>query len=113
MKYVQCFNDFNKVVKSCFSIELKTDYVNHINNFRQSYLDLGIRVTPKVHTVINHIEYFCEKNQRGLGFYSEQTLESSHAKFSNFWNKYKVKKTNQNFPEILLKTVKAFNSKRL
>ena len=51
LKYVRCYNDFNKVVDSCFFSNLEPDYIESINKFKESYLDLGISVTPKVHTV--------------------------------------------------------------
>lgn len=64
MKYAQCFEDLRNVVDSCFSTNLKSDYTLKIAKFRQSFLDLGINVTPKIHVIFFHIEEFCEMKKR-------------------------------------------------
>lgn len=113
MKYVHCLEKFYNVVKSCFSIELKSDYSQNIKAFKTSYLDLGITVTPKVHAVFFHIEDFCKISGVGLGFYAEQAVESAHADFKKIWKKYKVKKSNNNYAENLLKAVCEYCSKHV
>lgn len=82
LKFVRVLQEFHLVVKACFTNKLDPMYLTHIANFKRSYLDLGISVTPKVHAVYHHIKDFCSKNQHGLGFYSEQTIESVHHDFS-------------------------------
>lgn len=74
IKYFICFSDFKEVVTSCFSNKLNDDYKIIIKNFQRSYLALNISVTPKVHTVFFHVAHFCEKTNKGLGYYSEQAV---------------------------------------
>lgn len=113
MKYVKCFEAFKHVVDSCFTTELKEGYVKKIQIFKKSYLDLEINVTPKVHAVFFHVEDFCKQNDKGLGFHSEQAVESSHADFKKVWKKYKVRKSNSNYAERLFKAVCEYNSKHI
>ena len=83
LKYVDTFSKFNLVVDSCLSLQLIDDFEKHINNFRLSYLQLGISVTPKAHSVFFHIKYFCNKHKKGLGYFSEQAMEAVHSDFKN------------------------------
>lgn len=64
LKFVQALHDFKLVVSSCFGNVLDPPYVNHIEKFKQSYLNLGVNVTPKVHAVFYHIRDFCSTNQQ-------------------------------------------------
>lgn len=90
VKYVSALKSFNDVVLSCFGIELKPDFKDKINKFMLDFMDTGIRVTPKIHAVFYHVPDFCEKFQKGLGFFSEQAVESAHFDFDLLWNNYKV-----------------------
>lgn len=49
MRFVKCFDDFRAVVKACFGNQLHPEFVDKIDSFKQSYLDLNIPDTPKVH----------------------------------------------------------------
>lgn len=113
LPYVNCLDKFRCVVDSCFTIDLKPDYQKKIGAFRESYIDLGINVTPKVHAIFFHIEDFCKISDKGLGYYSEQAVESAHADFKKIWKKYKVKKSNPKYSENLLKAGREYNSKHL
>ena len=113
MKFLDCLEKFKSVVESCFTLDLKSGYEEKICAFKKSYFDLNISVTPKVHSVFFHIKDFCEISNKGLGFYSEQAVESAHADFKKIWKKYKVKKSNTNYPENLLKAVREYSSKHV
>lgn len=39
LNYVKCFQDFREVVESCFSNDLKSNYLQAIEMFKKSYLD--------------------------------------------------------------------------
>lgn len=110
LKYVQCFQDFQRVVASCFSIDLDESFENQINKFRQSYQALNISITPKVHTVFFHVAHFCNKNNKGLGFFSEQAVESAHYDFNTTWHKYRVGNEHPQYSSRLLKAVQEYNS---
>ena len=99
-----------KVVKYCFSYDLHEDYKGAIYDFRNSFNDLGIAVTPKVHAVFYHIIEFCDKRGTGLGTFSEQASESVHRLFKKTWEKYKVSEENDKYGDNLFKAVTDFNS---
>lgn len=101
------------MVDSCFSINLTEDFENYINNFRKSYLDLRISVSPKVHAVFFRVPYFCNKVNKGLGFYSEQAVESTHHDFNATWNKFKVSLEHPHYAEKLLRAVREYNSQHI
>lgn len=113
LKFVRTFDDFHLVVKACFGTHLDPQYITYINNFKKSYLDLDISVTPKVHSVFFHIEEFCSKHHKGLGWYSEQAMESVHYEFKKVWEKHKVQETHQQYSKHLLKAVCGFNSSHI
>ena len=48
LPYIAVFRAFNKVVESCFGLQLATDYKKCISDFSLLYRELGVSVTPKV-----------------------------------------------------------------
>lgn len=73
-------------------------------------MELGIEVTPKVHAVFFHVKEFCEKNGLGLGFFSEQAMESVHFDFKSTWEINKVTIDHPDYPKKLLRAVCQYNS---
>ena len=60
----------------------------------------------KIHIVFDHIIQFCRNYDKGLGFFSEQGLESSHYDFHSFWlQSYKVSMNHPNYAEKMLQSV--------
>ena len=49
----------------------------------------------------------------GLGFYSEQSVESIHHDWKTFWEKYKVPDDHPKYLSQLYKAVIAYNAKHL
>lgn len=113
LKYVKCFSDFSNVVNSCFSTFLDEKFEVYVSQFKTSYLDLGISTTPKVHAVFFHVPYFCRKMDCGLGYYSEQAMESVHHDFKNTWVNYKVNGTHPDYNTKLLRAVREHNSRHV
>lgn len=109
LKYVKALEDFHLVVKACFSQTLQPNFKECIANFRKSYSDLEISITPKVHAVFFHVEDFCVKNKQALGFFSEQAMESVHFDFNSVWSKYMVHVQNPQYMNSLLNAVCEFN----
>ena len=70
--FVVALRAFDAVRKACFGQVLDPSYLMAIENFRIAYLALGIKITPKVHIVLEHVGEFCERHGQGLGFFSEQ-----------------------------------------
>ena len=52
-KYIHIYKCLQKVILSCFGMELDLQYKTHISNFKDVYIDLGISVSPKVHILVN------------------------------------------------------------
>lgn len=109
LKYVQVFDDFRKVVSGCFGNKLEPNYKTNIQIFKNNFDALGIKITPKVHAVYFHVEQFCDKYETGLGYFSEQAMESVHFDFSKTWETNKVAPTHSNYSEKLLSAVCRYN----
>ena len=115
-RFVHLLRIFYKIVESCFGMDLDPDYKVYIKNFKQVYSDLHIKVTPKVHILTEHIPDFCEKNNRSLGWFSEQALESTHHDFHvNTWKKQSYKRNlgHSNYASKLKDAVVSYNSKNI
>lgn len=108
------FSSFLQVVSACFGDSLEANYREAISHFKECYMALGIRVTPKVHAVFFHVADFCESKNRGLGPWSEQSTESVHHDFSSLWEDFKVRSFNHpNFKFKFLAGVCAYNGRHL
>ena len=55
LPYIKALKALSTVVDSCFGVELKSGFEENIKNFKKSYLELEISVTPKVIKVIYHL----------------------------------------------------------
>lgn len=109
-KFAEALMAFDEVRKACFSMDLHPNYKEYIDNFKSTYLKLGIPLTPKVHCIITHVPQFCEVTGLGLGKFSEQASESVHYDFLKVWEHYKVPEENVNFSHKLLRAVVKYNS---
>ena len=112
-KYVEALVAFEKVKKSCFELILLPSYKSDIEEFRRAYDALGVPMTNKVHILVEHVIPFCEKHEKGLGFFSEQAFEAVHADFKKTWKNYKVDESNPQFGEKLLQATLKYNFKHL
>ena len=95
------------VQKSCFGQFFLASHNKDISAFEQSYLGLGMKMTPKVHALCLHAPEFARLRGIGLGKISEQGLEAVHQVFAKGWSRYKVPKFQ------LLKAVICFNGYRM
>ena len=112
--YIDTFNSFNEVVKSCYGTEMLPDYEEKIKQFRISYKQLKINVTPKVHAVFHHVGEFCGMVNKGLVTWSEQAAESLHSDFTKMWQNYKLRDTDHDqHGERLLDAILAYNSQHM
>ena len=68
-KYIKVLRDFNRVVHGCFGKSVSSTYKNDIKTFSESYRDLGIIVSVKVHMVEQHVEEFIEMKGGEFGKY--------------------------------------------
>ena len=77
-KFANVFKTLNDVVAACYGCRLAADYVTKIKKFSRAYLDLGINIIPKVHTVIHHVQEFCALPDRGLAHGVNNPATSRH-----------------------------------
>ena len=113
MKYVQVFEDFEEVVDDCFKVELNSKFLQSIEKLQTSYVDLKISVTPKVDAVFHHVKDFCSQRKMGLGYYSEQAMESVHFDFAAMWCNYCVHENHPDYEKRLFRAIIEYNSSHI
>ena len=121
--HVECIGDavsafvaFKGVKDACFGQDLDPCFESYIRDFGLAYLQLGIPVTSKVHSVLVHVKQFLTKHDgQGLGVWSEQASESVHHDFCNFWvnGKYKRTLTHEKYAVQLLNCLVSYNSRHV
>ena len=117
--FTDCLKAFRLVVKNLFAVEAApANYPLLLRDFEISFLKLGISETPSFHSTIYHVKdwYDLKGQSPGLGWYSEQATEHSHADFrKNVWEKggYKLVDTHPKYPERLKAAHAKYNKKRL
>ncbi len=111
---IKCIRAFNKVVSACFGVSLQHDYEMTIFEFQDAFMELReVSVTPKVHAVFFHVLPFLQGKMYGLGYYSEQAVETAHSLFKVHWVRYKRPKGHPTYAQQLLKCINDFNSKHM
>ena len=115
LPFVQTLRELDKVVTSCFGQHLDPAYEEKISRFSKQYRTLNISVTPKVHVIEKHVPEFLKLKgeETGLGFWSEQAMESGHHDFKLEWEKVKVSPNHEEYGERLLSTVVRYAGKHL
>jgi hypothetical protein len=113
LKFVNALKAFNLVRNACFGEQLSPNFMTLVQEFKGTYLALGIAVTPKVHAIFDHVPEFCNLKKVGLGMFSEQASESVHADFKHTWQRFAVPLTHHNFGSHLLQAVTKYNSMHL
>ena len=109
-QFIETFRSFKAVVDACYGNNLSSDFQNAISKFSSDFMELPVRMTPKVHCVVHHIRQFCEKHSTSLGRWSEQSTESLHSDFEKTWERFKVSNGNPKYGSQLLKAVCNYNS---
>ena len=113
-KIISAFKSFRSVVHSCFGQELEPSYREDIAKFTADYMAIGIRITPKVHMVMDHVGDFCASHNCGLGRFSEQSSEGVHREFRRYWERHLIKDTSANrYGPNLLQTVLEYTATHL
>ena len=114
-KYIQAFKKLRAVVKGCFGQALSPDYPQRIEEFMIQYRSLGISIPLKVHILETHVhEFLLMKGEKyGLGFYSEQAMESMHQELKMDWGADMVDIKHPTFGPRLRKTVVRINGKHI
>ncbi len=81
--YLLTLESLNNIVATCFGCHYdKEDSAVAVRDFRTNFqtlceFDKNLHVTPKVHVILHHVKEFCDKNNCGLGLFSEQARQST------------------------------------
>lgn len=114
MPFHQCFVAFRDAMEACFHSTLDETYQQKITHFAAYYRALNISTTSKVHIMIRHVPEFIREHGKPLGQFSEQVVESCHAKFDKLFNSYRIKDTNHpNYLNKLYRAIMHFNAYHL
>ena len=93
--YYSLLVEFGKFKDTFFGTSLPSNYKDVAASFKaQLYLlhsTLGLPVTPKLHTMAEHVLDWVERHGRALGQESEQAVEAAHASFDTLWESFIVK----------------------
>ena len=93
LPYVRALRDFRKVVKSCFSINLHESFETDILAFKESFMDLEISITPKVHAVLFHVPDFCRQGAQGLAYFQSRPQNLCTINFKKHGTSIKFQKS--------------------
>ena len=115
--FVSVFQAMDKLVHNCFSVKVIDENAikSQIISLKKSYAALETSLPLKIHILIDHIlDGLKSLRNTGLGLWSEQSGESIHHEFDNYWSKYKINsKKNKLYEKHLLKAVVEFSSRHV
>ena len=89
-KYVTVLEKLKSVKDACFSHYLDPNFKEIIADFAQTWDSVMNEKYPKAHILAVHVPYFCEKENRGLAIYSEQTSEAVHCGYTEVYKNYRA-----------------------
>ena len=131
LPFIEALHLFHQVEDACFGQLLKPNYKDCIQNFMASYRSLGISIPLKVnifvygiyikylffqvHLLETHVVEFLQAKGEvaGLGFWSEQAMESCHHDFKLEYENLKICQDSPEFLERLRSLVVCYNGKHL
>ena len=100
-----------------FGTKLEAEWKKSLNDFAYAYQKIPNITKPlKIHILIAHLCEFIETygNNKGLGFYSEQTGEAIHHKFETIFAIYCIKNIySEQYGQNLRKAVVEVSSSHL
>ena len=119
----EALSAFRSVVTSTFSHSLHPDYKEHIRHFTKKYQELQeysetwynikLSITWKVHIISVHLEEFLSRKAVGLARYAEQASEAAHCKIKPIERRYGTNITNPSHGRRLKDVVVNFSSNNL
>lgn len=113
-KFIDAFDTFNDVVKSCFGMTLEENFGGKIDKFAVAVQRLGVSITTSMHIVIHHVKQFCNFRKSSLGPFSEQATEAIHYDFVAMWQHGgKVSESHQDYDQRLLSSIVRYNGRHL
>lgn len=109
--YHDCFVAFRDAMQACLGFTIDPLYREKVTAFEMAYKALNISITSKVHIMIRHVPDFIEMHKRPLGQFSEQVVESTHAKFHQLFQSYSIKDIHHtHFLDRFYRAIMHFNS---
>lgn len=107
---------FAEVERSCFRVLREPDFIEKIREFRSACKACGESVSPKMHLLDDHVISFLLQftdPPYGLGYFSEQALESAHHKFKQTWLNWNFNESTSGYEKALMAAVLDFNFERM
>ena len=99
---------------SCFGQDLACEYEDCIKDFSHQYRTLGISIILYYIIEQHIVEFLKAKGEvAGLGFWSEQAMESGHHDFKLEWEKVKVSSNHKQYSQRLYNTTVRYAGKHL
>ena len=84
---------FKGVKDKVFGVTLAHDFEDILANFKMilqvAHEAAGIPITPKLHTIANHVVKWCRNTGTGLAAANEAAVEAAHS--TEVWAHYRVK----------------------
>ena len=94
--HIKTLKTLNKLRIQMFGTTLIPGWEKSLREFNKAYSNIPNITRPtKIHILLSHCDKFIKLygQDKGLGFFSEQTGEAVHQTFEPVFNKYKIKKT--------------------
>ena len=86
---------FKEVKDKVFGVTLAHDFEDILANFKMilqvAHEAVGIPITPKLHTIANHVVQWCRNTGTGLAAANEAAVEAAHSTWGEVWAHYRVK----------------------
>ena len=115
-KFMQAFKAFRAVVHSCFGMTLDPKYEEYIEIFMTAYRALDLTIPVKFHLLEKHCAQFLKmyKEEHGLGYFSEQAMESCHSEMKrDLLAEKQVSVNHPNYGEKLVNLISRVNGKHV
>ena len=106
--FIECMRLFHDVQDACFGMELGDDWEAKIHIWMDSYKELGISITPKVHCLMYEVPIFIWETGLALGQVSAQVFETGHFDFEETLKRFKKKETSPGHADSLVDAMSCY-----
>lgn len=112
---IDCLRIFQEIQQKSFGMTKGSNLQEDVERFKESFgklqqillskFNYNLRVSWKVHILVNHLTPFLEKTPYGLGVFSEQSGESAHHHHNEVWKRFKRRIDHHDYGPQLKKSV--------
>ena len=106
--FIECMRLFHDVQDACFGMELGEDWEAKIHIWMDSYKELDISITPKVHCLMYEVPIFIWETGLALGQVSAQVFETGHFDFEETLKRFKKKETSPGHADSLVDAMSCY-----